>query len=90
MMTFPYKKVLVIGATSGIGLALAEKILSNGSAIIAVGRRKARLDALAQKHGTDKVSSFQFDITNLEAIPSFIQSYSSPPYLSPMYKLTSD
>lgn len=73
-MAFPYKKVLTIGATSGIGLALAEKIISNGSHVIAVGRRKKRLASLSQKHGLEKVSTFEFDITNLEAIPSFAAS----------------
>jgi NADP-dependent 3-hydroxy acid dehydrogenase YdfG len=75
-MTFPYKKVLVIGATSGIGLALAEKILINGSHVIAVGRRKDHLETLLQKHGAERVSILQFDITDLEDIPSFIHSYS--------------
>jgi short-subunit dehydrogenase involved in D-alanine esterification of teichoic acids len=74
-MAFPYKKVLVIGATSGIGLALAEKILINGSHVIAVGRRKDCLDTLLQKNGAKRVSILQFDITDLEGIPTFIQSY---------------
>lgn len=74
-MPFPYKKVLVVGATSGIGLALTEKIIVHGSHVIAVGRRKDRLDSLVQKYGSEKVSPVQFDIANLERIPSFIHSY---------------
>ena len=74
-MSFPYKTVLVVGATSGIGLALAEKLISNGSHVIAVGRREENLDALVQKHGKEKISSVQFDITDLKAIPSFASSY---------------
>ncbi|KAI9753348.1 MAG: hypothetical protein M4579_005206 [Chaenotheca gracillima] len=73
-MPFPYKKVLVLGATSGIGLALAERIIKEGSSVIAVGRRQANLDALVQKHGSDKVSAVQFDITHLDKIPSFVES----------------
>ncbi|KAE9363277.1 putative NADP(+)-dependent dehydrogenase [Stipitochalara longipes BDJ] len=73
-MAFPYKKILIIGATSGIGLALTEKILSNESHVIAVGRRKDRLESLSQKHGEEKLSAVQFDITDLGGIPSFIQS----------------
>jgi len=76
-MSFPHKTVLVVGATSGIGLALAEKLISNGSHIIAVGRRQENLDGLVQKHGKDKVSSVQLDITDLKAIPSFATSYVS-------------
>jgi len=68
---FVYRSTLVIGATSGIGLALAERILKHGSKIIAVGRRQDRLDELQKKHGADKVSTFAFDITNLEGIKKF-------------------
>jgi NADPH:quinone reductase-like Zn-dependent oxidoreductase len=73
-MPFQYKTVLVIGATSGIGLALSEKLIENGCYVIAVGRRQQNLDSLVQKHGKGKVSSFQFDITNLSAIPEFVKS----------------
>jgi len=72
-MSFPYKNVLVLGATSGIGLALAERMIENGIHVIAVGRRKENLESLQQKHGKDKVSTFQFDITDLKAIPSCVE-----------------
>jgi NADP-dependent 3-hydroxy acid dehydrogenase YdfG len=78
-MPFRYKTVLVIGATSGIGLALAEKIIANGSHVIAIGRRKENLDSLVEKHGKDKVTPYQFDITNLSSIPSFVGKYASLP-----------
>ena len=73
-MSFPYKTVLMVGATSGIGLALSEKMIENGCHVIAVGRRKENLDAFIQKHGRDKASSVQFDITNLAGIPDFVKS----------------
>lgn len=72
-MSFPYKTTLVIGATSGIGLALAEKMIENGTYVIAVGRRQEKLDDFTRKHGKDKASSFQFDITDLAGIPSFVE-----------------
>jgi NADP-dependent 3-hydroxy acid dehydrogenase YdfG len=73
-MSFPYKTVLVLGATSGIGLALAEKLIENGSYVIAVGRRKENLDSFVSEHGKEKASSIQFDITDLSSIPSFAES----------------
>jgi NADPH:quinone reductase-like Zn-dependent oxidoreductase len=73
-MSFPYKTVLVLGATSGIGLALAEKLIENGSHVIAVGRRKENLDSFVSEHGKEKASSIQFDITDLSSIPSFADS----------------
>jgi NADP-dependent 3-hydroxy acid dehydrogenase YdfG len=80
-MPFPYKTVLVLGATSGIGLALAEKMVENGSHVIAVGRRKENLDSFVSKHGKDRASSFVFDITDLSSIPSFAESF--VPFPSP-------
>jgi len=76
-MTFQYKSVLVIGATSGIGFALAEKMIENGSHVIAVGRRQENLGGFVQKHGKDKASSVKFDITNLAGIPAFVEQYIS-------------
>ncbi|KAM3074486.1 hypothetical protein ACMFMG_002711 [Clarireedia jacksonii] len=72
-MTFPYKTILVLGATSGIGLALAEKFIAHGAHVIAVGRRQENLDELVQKHGAEKVSAVSFDITRLGEIEEFVR-----------------
>ncbi|OCL05652.1 short-chain dehydrogenase/oxidoreductase [Glonium stellatum] len=69
MPSFKYKKILVIGATSGIGRAYAEKLIQDGKKVIVVGRRKENLDALVQKHGKDKAEAIEFDITLLNQIP---------------------
>jgi len=71
-MPFQYKKVLVVGATSGIGEALAEKFVENGSSVIVVGRRKDKLEAFVHKHGKDKASAVPFDITEMDKIPNFV------------------
>ena len=73
MSSFPYKKVLVTGATSGIGLELAERLVSEGVHVIAVGRRQDRLDALVVKAGAAKVSAAAFDLANIDQIPRFAQ-----------------
>ncbi|KAK0652482.1 hypothetical protein B0T16DRAFT_426961 [Cercophora newfieldiana] len=65
-MPFPYKTVLVTGATAGIGEALAERMIASGIFVIAVGRRKDRLDALVAKHGADKVAGEAYDVSDLE------------------------
>jgi len=70
---FSYQTVLVLGATSGIGLALAEKLISNGSFVIAVGRRQENLDSFVKKHGSEKAAGVKFDITDLKGIPSFVE-----------------
>jgi short-subunit dehydrogenase involved in D-alanine esterification of teichoic acids len=66
-----YKKALVIGATSGIGAALASKLASNGTKVVVVGRRWKRLEAFVKTHGSDVSSAIAFDITNLNGIKSF-------------------
>ncbi|KAK8071396.1 hypothetical protein PG997_011599 [Apiospora hydei] len=73
MSSFPYKNVVMIGATSGIGLALAERMIENGVFVIGVGRRKDRLDEFVSKHGADKCAASQFDITQLESIKSWVE-----------------
>ncbi|KAI0009456.1 short chain dehydrogenase [Xylariaceae sp. FL0662B] len=73
-MAFRYRTVLMVGCTAGIGVALAERMIANGSFVIAVGRRKERLDAFVAKHGSDKAASSQFDITNLDGIKPWAQN----------------
>jgi len=43
------KTILITGATSGFGLACAELCATSGARVVAVGRRKERLEALQQK-----------------------------------------
>ncbi|KAK0712771.1 NADP-dependent dehydrogenase-like protein [Lasiosphaeria miniovina] len=73
-MTFPYKKVLIIGATSGIGLELAEHLVKDGAVVIAAGRRRDRLEAFVSKHGAGKAFGEVLDLTDINSLPSFVQS----------------
>lgn len=73
MSNFPYKKVLVLGATSGIGEGLASRFIQENRSVIVVGRRKENLESFVQTHGRDKASLITFDITQLDKIPSFVQ-----------------
>ncbi|CAG2007470.1 unnamed protein product [Fusarium graminearum] len=66
-----YKKALVIGATSGIGAALASKLVKNGTKVVVVGRRWKRLQEFVKTHGSDVSSAITFDITNLAGIKGF-------------------
>ena len=70
-MSFKYKRTLVIGATSGIGEALASRLVREGSKVIVVGRRQERLDSFVKSHGADKASAVSFDVTQMEKIPEF-------------------
>lgn len=71
---FPYKKTLVLGATSGIGLALAERIISaTDSHVIVAGRRQEKLDEFVKKHGKDRASAEQVDLLDLKSLPEFVE-----------------
>lgn len=76
-MPFPYKRVLLVGATAGIGAAMADKLIQQGAKVIAVGRRQDRLDAFVQKHGPERASSIAYDITNTAGLDDFINTYVS-------------
>jgi NADPH:quinone reductase-like Zn-dependent oxidoreductase len=74
-MALPYKQVLVVGATSGIGHAMANRLIKEGSKVVAVGRRQDRLDAFVQEHGKERAASIRLDIGDLESIPGFVKGY---------------
>ena len=73
-MPFQYKTVLLVGATAGIGAAMADRLVEEGSKVIAVGRRQDRLDAFVNKHGKDKASSAVFDISDRSSIDKFVST----------------
>lgn len=70
-MTFPYKHVLLVGATSGIGRAMADRLIQAGVKVTAVGRRKQRLDEFVEKHGGEKASAMVYDVSNIDQAPQF-------------------
>jgi NAD(P)-dependent dehydrogenase (short-subunit alcohol dehydrogenase family) len=47
------KKVLVIGGSSGMGLAIAEAAVREGAQVIIAGRSESKLKAACEKIGTD-------------------------------------
>ena len=72
-MAFPYKHVLMVGATSGIGKGLSERFVKAGVKVTAVGRRQDRLDDFVSKHGEAKAGGVAFDLANTAKIPQFVK-----------------
>ena len=64
-------KILITGATSGFGKAMAEKFASAGNDLIITGRRAERLDALAKELNdrfSVQVSTKVFDVQNKDEV----------------------
>lgn len=71
------KTVFITGATSGFGKACAEKFASEGCNLILNGRRKERLEKLAdnlQKKNNVAIQLLPFDVRQEEAVFSSIRS----------------
>lgn len=62
------RTVLLVGATDGIGLALASRYLSQNWRIGIIGRNRTKLDRvtneLQEKHGRGRIADIQCDVTN--------------------------
>lgn len=62
--------VLVTGASAGFGEAIARRFAGGGARVIAVARRRERLDALAAEFGDDQVLPLALDVGDRDAVAS--------------------
>jgi NAD(P)-dependent dehydrogenase (short-subunit alcohol dehydrogenase family) len=67
MGTLAGKLALVTGGSSGIGLASAEELIREGAFVYITGKKKAELDAAADRLG-ERCVSIQADISKMEDI----------------------
>lgn len=61
------KTILITGATSGIGEAIAKQFAAEGARIVAVGRNTEKLAKLQQEY-PDHIFPFRYDFMDLENI----------------------
>jgi NAD(P)-dependent dehydrogenase (short-subunit alcohol dehydrogenase family) len=67
---FEGQKLIVIGGTSGIGLAVAGRVLAGGGSAVVIGHRQARIEAaVAALAGHGEVFALQADLAD----PSGVQ-----------------
>ena len=64
--------VFVTGATAGFGLAIARRFAADGSCVVAVGRRRDRLDALVAELGTDRALALPLDVADRQAVAAAV------------------
>ena len=81
-MLAPSSIILITGATSGFGEAMARRFVAEGQRVIITGRRKERLDVLQREleglHGTidahDRVHCLHFDVRDKAEVEQAIGS----------------
>jgi NAD(P)-dependent dehydrogenase (short-subunit alcohol dehydrogenase family) len=59
------KVAVISGGNSGIGLATAQRFVSDGAYVFITGRRQRELDAAVQQIGKNNVSGVQGDVSNM-------------------------
>lgn len=73
----PLPSAVIIGASSGIGAAIARKLADEGYKLALLARRQDRLEALCdeinQKFGETRAIWFQHDVTDFDEIPALFQ-----------------
>ena len=72
MSNLKNKKIIVTGASGGIGNSIVEKLYSVGAQILATGTRIEKLEQLKKKYQDIKI--LKFDISQHEKIEEFINT----------------
>jgi len=72
MITLKNKKVLITGATGGIGNDLVKKFVSLGANVLGTGTKTDKLDIVKKKYPSIKVK--KFDISEHSRIEEFIEN----------------
>ena len=78
-MNLTNQRVLVIGGSSGIGLAAAQAALDRGAVVVVAGRSPERLDqAVACLGGGDRIAREILDVTREEDVRSLLVERQAP------------
>ncbi len=75
MIDFTNKKILITGATGGIGAELVKKFISLNGNVLATGTKNEKLDVL--KRNFPSINVLKFDISDHSKIEEFIENVSS-------------
>ncbi len=68
------KNYLIVGGSSGIGLATAQLALARDAGVEIIGRSADKLKAAAQKLGSDRLVTTPLDMTDESAVRAFFAS----------------
>lgn len=74
----PTPVAIVVGASSGIGAALAHELARTGHAVVLIARRAEALTALAEQinkqYGEQRARVYPHDVTHYAEVPALFQS----------------
>jgi short-subunit dehydrogenase len=71
-----FQRAIVVGASSGIGLALAQRLANEGAQVALVARRSSELESACvamNAKGERRALAYTHDVRDTEAIPSLFQ-----------------
>lgn len=67
------RKVIVTGGSDGIGLAMAQKFLSEGASVLITGRNSDKLAQARQVSASDSLLTMQWDVSDFDHLQSRFQ-----------------
>lgn len=67
------KVVVIAGASSGLGEALARRLVQDGAKLVLGARRLERLEALAETLGLDKQAVVKTDVTDAQQVQRLVE-----------------
>ena len=62
------KKILVTGGSSGIGLSIALKCISEGATVLITGRNEDKLERVFSQNYSDNLKTLVWDVSNIKII----------------------
>lgn len=72
-MDLKNKRVIVTGASSGIGTAFSKKLIDRGAVVYGLARRKEKLDEIRTRFGESFIP-VEMDVTQEDAIEAWVES----------------
>ena len=72
------KTVLITGATSGFGAAMARRFANDGWRVVAMGRRAERLRNLVDEFGPETITAAAFDVRDVAAMKDTLSAIPDP------------
>ena len=70
-MSTVFTKAIVVGASSGIGEAIAKQLAASGATVAVLGRRAAELDRVCA--GSDRLKPYAHDVEAFDEVPALFE-----------------